>query len=116
MNDNPCVDLSNLREMTDGDTELEAELFQEFITSSQELLEELKSQYTTHGDNETWQKTAHALKGISINLGAMPLGDLAKDAQENYDHSYDYKHSLFQKIEAAHKDVLNFLAEETGNI
>lgn len=105
---NPCVDLSDLRELTDGDPEIEAELFEEFISSSNELVEILKTS-TQANNNESWRKAAHALKGIAGNLGAAQLSEYALQAQEAFESSPESKQELYQKINAEHQDVLEFL-------
>lgn len=106
MMDENIVDLTNLREATDGDQELEQELFQEFAESSTELITELENA----DSNDAWAKTSHALKGISINLGAGQLGAYCKIAQESAEESEETKSELLNKIKVEHKKVLEFLA------
>jgi HPt (histidine-containing phosphotransfer) domain-containing protein len=74
------LDLNNFHEMTDGDSELEQALFAEFITSCNSGIETLR-QCLAARDSEKWARTVHALKGISLNLGAIRLGELLKTAQ-----------------------------------
>jgi HPt (histidine-containing phosphotransfer) domain-containing protein len=103
------VDLSNLREATDGDRELEQELFEEYITSSQELVSELDDLLAQSGDNESWRKAAHALKGISANLGANRLAEISKHAQDSHEDDNSVKHDLLSQIREEHKKVIDFL-------
>lgn len=105
------VDLDNLREITDGDAELEAEFFDEFRSSANEVLSVLDP---VANDNETWRKAAHALKGIAMNLGAYPLGELGKQAQEKCEAPSEEKQTMLAEIKAEYQNVLQFLAEEQG--
>jgi len=91
------VDLRNLREMTDGDTELERELFDEFISSTEEYLEIMKAN-TEESGMDTWRSRAHALKGVSKNLGAEKLGDLLEEAQTGFDMNIQMKQQILGQI------------------
>ena len=77
---NDPVDLNVLRQMTDGDAALEQELFAEFFTSFEAGIAALK-RLTDPAHQEDWRKQAHALKGMAVNLGAMALGAVCKQAQ-----------------------------------
>ncbi|MGB0720421.1 MAG: Hpt domain-containing protein [Bdellovibrionales bacterium] len=107
------VDLTNLREAIDGDKELEQELFDEFISSSKVLIIALEQHCAGNSDNEAWRKAAHALKGISVNLGADHLGTLSKDAQEGFEAASPEKNTWLSQIKAEHEKVLQFLSEQT---
>lgn len=103
-----CVDLTNLRAATDGDVELERELFDEYVSSSVGLIAQLEEA----PDNESWRKAAHALKGISGNLGAMPLANLCKEGQEISDSTSPEKAALLAQIKEEHSKVLDFLSAQ----
>ncbi len=94
--------------MTDGDKELELALFQEFYNSTETHLQTLAAN-CADGQNETWRTTAHALKGTCYNLGAHPLGDLCKKAQENPAASGAEKKALLDLIQAEYLKVNAFL-------
>ncbi len=102
------VDLSNLREMTDGDIELERELFAEFISSSQECIS-IMEENCCNGENEIWHATAHALKGTSVNLGAEKLGELCKKAQEQQNAYSNEKQQILSDIKAEYNEVKIYL-------
>jgi len=106
------LNLENLREITGGDKEIELELFEEYKTSSENLLDILQG--CIHGDNEKWRETAHALKGISVLLGAEYLGSLAKTAQEQNDAASDQKQKMYDGMIEAHAIVLQKIAAETN--
>lgn len=103
-----AVDLTNLRDMTEGDTEMERELFAEFISSFEKELDELRASL---GDDagETWRRRAHALKGVAFNLGAMRLGELCKKAQETPQSDAEAKSVLLEEIDAEFDEVQRFL-------
>lgn len=110
------VDLTGMKEFTDGDKELERELFGEFIVSSQELVETLSQNIAHNGENEQWRQTMHALKGISLNLGAGPLADLCRTGQEHYEDGPEQKSALIEKVKAEHRQVVAFLKQEMDGI
>ena len=102
------VDLTNLRSMTDGDKDLELVLFQEFYTSTETIIQTM-SENCTNGNNETWRASAHSLKGMAYNLGAHPLGDLCKKAQDSPDASDKDKEALLNLIKDEYVKVKIFL-------
>ncbi len=104
-----CVDLSNLREAIGQDPDLERELFEEFITSSAALCAELEKHCKGESDNEAWRSAAHAMKGISANLGAGPLATLCKKGQEGFEQSQSSKMDMLAEIKEEHKRVLDYL-------
>lgn len=106
------LNLDNLRELTDGDEDIEKEIFQDFIESSAQLVDELREHCDGGKDNEAWRKAAHALKGIALNLGAFALGDIAKQAQEIYEQSIEEKTKLFHEIDTEKNLVVSLLHKE----
>jgi histidine phosphotransfer protein HptB len=102
------VDLANLRDMTGGDKDIERELFEVFITSSEECLAGLKASLFSK-DDETWRGRAHAWKGISYSLGAEKLGALCKEAQEGYSVSYMEKQRMLEEMENEYQEVKHYL-------
>ena len=105
----PPVDLANLRDMIGNDKELESELFEEYRSSSESILDELDNYCQQESDNESWKKAAHALKGIAYNLGANKLGELCKEAQDAYTLPANEKKMLLEKIQSENKSVLDYL-------
>lgn len=101
------VDLTNLREMTGGDTEIEKQLFEVFISSSIECIENMKKSVVEN--NELWRKNAHALKGTAFNLGANPLGELCKTAQEKFASGQSEKQLMLNQIEEEFGKVKSFI-------
>lgn len=107
------VDLTNLRSMTDGDVEMEKILFEEFCSSFESRLLILRESFKKEAA-ETWRTNAHALKGISLNLGAMKLGELCKAGQDGAHNNEDEKSELLKKIEAEYAEVKQFLQNLTA--
>ncbi|MGE4314226.1 MAG: Hpt domain-containing protein [Pseudobdellovibrionaceae bacterium] len=105
------LDLTQFRDITENDRELEADLFNEFIKDSSNLVEEL---HTTLEQDErpAFRKAAHALKGISLNLGARHLADLAFQAQQNFEGPSDDLQNLFHQIRDAQSVVTCLLEKE----
>lgn len=102
------VDLTNLREMTDGDHDLEMELFEEFYRSATQCIVNMENN-CTDGENEDWRAAAHALKGTAYNLGAEPLGGLCKVAQEKFAASGAEKQEMLSGIKAEYAEVEKYL-------
>jgi HPt (histidine-containing phosphotransfer) domain-containing protein len=100
------VDLTNLRSMTDGDSELEHALFAEFNSSFEAGITALH-QALAANDTVSWHKHAHALKGIALNLGAESLAALCMQAQEQTLNTESP--TLLSKIEAEFTLVKQFL-------
>lgn len=103
------VNLDNLREMTSGEPELEKELFDVYLSSSEDCLTSLRANANA-GQEETWRTQAHAWKGMSLNLGADALGKLCADAQMNHMAPPDKKAEMLAAIEAEFAKVKAFLA------
>ena len=92
------VDLSNLRDLVDDDVELEKSLFAEFYLNGDTLLAAMRASLAS-GDNNAWRSAAHALKGVSLNLGAFILSNLCKEGQDSYQSPNAEKAALLAKME-----------------
>ena len=102
------VDLTNLREITDGDAEMEQELFKEFIRTSDSYVASLEQTFDA-GSSEEWRTTAHSFKGIALNLGANNLGELCKKAQDSHTVTSAEKEAIFNSIKLEYASVKNYL-------
>ena len=80
------IDFEALRELTGGDVEFERELVDTFISSGDKCLAEIVTALRV-SDYDTIGKRAHALKGASANIHALPLcaaaGNLENAARTN---------------------------------
>lgn len=106
----PAVNFDNLRLITGGDVALESELLMAFITSATECFTELR--IAQEQNNETaWKSHAHAFKGLCFNLGAGPLGQLCKKAQDDYLAPGSEKQEMLKVIEEEFIRVQSVLRE-----
>ncbi|MCB2055472.1 MAG: Hpt domain-containing protein [Geminicoccaceae bacterium] len=72
------LDPSRLADIVDGDIELEADFVDLYLRVAAEHLVEMRARLT---DGRDWSGAAHALKGASLNLGAVRVGRLAQTAE-----------------------------------
>ena len=107
MSDEP-VDLTNLRELTGGDEEMETELFLEFLSSAREAIAILE-QNCLDGENDDWRRATHALKGTSLSLGAERLSQICKTGQEKQGSDTEEKSEILTGIKAEFQKVEAFL-------
>lgn len=112
MSSDLVVDLTNLREFSQERRDFEKFLFDEFIRSSTELIKVLQPLALKNGGCKEWCDNAHALKGISYNLGAMTLGEMSRTAEGVTSETADYKKDLLDSIMREHQQVLAFLDAE----
>lgn len=102
------VNLDNLHEMTGGDNDLEKELFEVYISAAEACLKALETNQGA-GQEEVWRTQAHAWKGMSLNLGAEPLGKLCAEAQTKHLAPPEEKAKMFETIKAEYELVKAFL-------
>lgn len=102
------VDLTDLRTMTDGDPELELVLFDEFCSSGKRLIQTM-ADHSADGAAEEWRNAAHALKGSAYNVGALALGNLCKQAQDNPEAPQHEKKLLIESIQSEFTQVEAYL-------
>lgn len=70
------LDRQRLRNLTDGDAEFERELIETFVASARELLASLRSGLMARNAAAV-AKDSHALKGMSLNVGATSMAKWA---------------------------------------
>lgn len=102
------VDLTNLREMTSGDPAIENMLFAEFFNSAHSCLQGLE-QFCQGEQHEEWRKTAHAMKGIALNIGANQLSILCKQAQDQHTAQAVNKQLMLLSIKSEYALVKQYL-------
>ena len=105
------VDLSRLRQLTGGDSEVEKQLFELFINSAEESISNMENN-CTDGANKKWRDAAHALKGSSLNTGAQELSNTCCNAQERHDAPAKDKKDMLLAIKVSLDDVKDFLSKE----
>lgn len=104
------VDLSNMREITGGDKDLEKELFQTFIKCGEESLEALTS-ICADGNQPDWKEHSHSIKGEAANLGAMKLAKLCQQSQESFAQTAEVKRAILSQIKEEWQVVKAYLIE-----
>lgn len=75
--DRGTLDLDHLRRYTEGDEDLERQLFGMFFPDADAHLQTMSSAET----DEIWHRSAHGLKGAARGLGAWEVAGLAEDAE-----------------------------------
>lgn len=87
MSQPPIIDqdaIENLRSLgdEDGDDSFLREVIEIFVTDTPVRIEELRTALVA-GDQTTFIRAAHSIKGSSSNVGAQRLCELAKDLEAN---------------------------------
>jgi len=72
------LDRLRLQDLTDGDAEFERELLEAFVASARVLMAELRAGLMARNAAAV-AKEAHALKGVSLNVGATSLAKFAAE-------------------------------------
>lgn len=102
------VDMNHLRSLTEGDREMEKELFRLFLLQADMSLQELSESHAA-GKNEAWRAAAHKFKGAAANLGAGPLSSLCLRGEKEFEMSADEKRALLDEIRSELEKVRRFL-------
>src|SRR4051794_13808173 len=105
-----AVNLAAFHEMTGGDPALEQKLFKDFLKSATQCFSAMQKSWAK-GKETVWRYQAHAFKGICLNLGAVRLGQLCKEAQDNSNSEPEEKLILLKVIECELESVKRFLDE-----
>lgn len=90
------IDLARLREFTDGDRQLERELSALYVETAAVYIGQMRGALD---DPEAWARAAHALKGASVNIGAVELAESAARA-ERVEPSPELLEELAGRLEA----------------
>ncbi len=92
--------INGLKELGDKDNSFFNEIIDLYVAQYPDLIEKIKNYYTAR-DLENLSKSAHALKGASLNIGAKKLADACKiieiNSYEGVTEGYD---ALINEIES----------------
>lgn len=77
----PIFNLHLLRELTDGNAELEAELVKLFAQTARRCISRLQTLASLDTHNE-WAEVVHELKGAAYNLQAAQLATLCSSVEK----------------------------------
>ncbi len=108
----PLYDLSYIRDIADGDEDIEKEFIELYISQTDENLELLK-QNCVDGMSTEWTEIAHKLKGGAGSVGAVTLVDLFATSQNMRNATLAERESILSKIMAIYSDLKKELKKET---
>ena len=93
------IDEAHLGSFTEGDTTLEDELAELFVSTARGYLKRMKEALE---EKRGWSAEAHALKGAGANLGAKRVAALAREAEFSppSEDQIDALHEAIQEVEA----------------
>lgn len=98
------LNFAHLESFTDGDIEMEEELFKLFLKESDISLNKLRH-FCECGSNSEWKEAAHKYKGAAANLGAETLSAMCFWAEKGHEENSIQKQKYLMDIEKAHKEV-----------
>ncbi len=106
--DDTIIDLEHLELFTEGNEDEEYKLFELFIDQASITLQTLSDNLQ---NNEEWREAAHKLKGSALNMGAVAMASVCKEAELSYQNSENEKAELFKRIQTALQRVEHFSTE-----
>jgi len=109
MNDSP-IDLENLRKITGGDKDIEDLLLEEFISSSNKLITELKENY----ENENYKDlkvSLHSLRGICMNLNADHLVELCQAIEKEEIEVLEKVDNFIEGVIEEHLKITSYIRD-----
>ncbi|MCB9988445.1 MAG: response regulator [Rhodospirillales bacterium] len=107
------VNIAHLETFTDGDRDIEQELFDIFCEQAEIALERLTKAQQADDENE-WKASAHKFKGAAANLGAERLAALCLEAESGYQESAPRKQEFLAALQGGYGEVQGFLDERVG--
>ena len=110
-NEEVPLNLEHLAMFTDGDPNEEKQLLDLFFEQSDIGVNELE-EFLAANDNEGWKKSAHRMKGAAANLGAIPLSNACKTAEEGAQASNAEKADMLANIQKHISSIQLFIQEK----
>lgn len=107
------VDMEHLRMFTDGDSEVEKELFEVFLTQAMDSIESLQLG-CANNDPQHWRTAAHRFKGAAANLGAKKLAEYCLKAEQEFEVAMNEKEAMLANIRDEWAVVKSFLQKIAG--
>ena len=102
------LDMNELNELTDGDEAILKELLDSFFECADDCIAGLSE--NLH-DSPAWKEHAHALKGISLNFGAVKLADVSRIAENKPDLTLQERQELLKNIKECYKNIRKYCSE-----
>lgn len=109
----PTLNLEHLESFTDGDRDMERELFSIFLCESEISINNLRAACERNAQKE-WKEAAHKFKGAAANLGAEILSAKCFDAEKGFEDSESQKRDYLSQIETARQAVARFIHARVG--
>jgi len=108
--DKSLIDLTNIKSVTGGDLEIEKLLLEEFINSSNKIIDDLKSNH--ENDNlKDLKVAAHSLRGICMNINAMTVVDLCTTIENDESESKEGREGIINKILEEHSSITSYIKD-----
>lgn len=105
---NDPINIAHLESFTEGEAEIEKELFAIFLDQMGLGLSNLES-CCADDRKEDWRAAAHKFKGAAANLGAERLAELCRTAEHGQDEPEDGKKRMLEDIVREADTVQNFI-------
>jgi HPt (histidine-containing phosphotransfer) domain-containing protein len=102
------VDIIHLETFTDGDKDVEQQLFSLFLEQADISLSRLRDAISSH-DNEEWRSASHKFKGAAANLGAKKLSEICHAAESAFLQTGDAKIGILNAIQTQYEEVQFYL-------
>ncbi|NBX03175.1 MAG: hypothetical protein EBR02_03755 [Alphaproteobacteria bacterium] len=103
MNTAQIFDLNALRELTDGNAEIESELAQLFFKTADSCLQRLQPLVSSDSGSQ-WPRVLHEFKGACANLHADVLAQLCQRA-EHLDEKPELRSAALNDIRKAYTEL-----------
>jgi len=114
MSTDAVINLESFREITDGDPDIEKELFAEFVSGTDSQFAILEEAWDAPARSENWSHAGHTIKGNALMLGAETLAQMGKHAQDNPDEDAASKKELLENMKAEYERVKHAIAQIHG--
>ena len=107
----PLYDLKYIRDIADGDKDIEKEFIELFISQSDQNMKTMEEN-CVDGLSPEWSETAHILKGGAGSMGAVPLSDLFAIAQEMSNATLEARQDILAQIKMIYSELKAALEKE----
>lgn len=105
------IDLSHIRNFTDGDKDMERKIVEIFYETVDESLEVLRKNIQGKNENSDWKMAAHRMKGSMAQIGAVRLAAMCAEAEKQFNMSEGDKQIALMAIEVDYRNLQKFFDE-----
>lgn len=103
------IDLSRIKETSDGDKTFEKELIEMYLEDAKELIHKIEEAYVQQ-NFENLRRYAHTLKGSSANIGADAMRQGALNVELSGGGDGSVIKDLSQRLEETRKAYMAYLS------